>query len=53
MEYVIAIALLAAFAAFLYSRVRKVDVTPDWGDEQPPRDATAEEVAEFWRNRQG
>ena len=50
MEIVIGIVILAAFAAFLIMRARKPNVPPVYTGE-PPRDATADEVAEYWRNR--
>lgn len=51
MEIIIALTVLAAFGAFLIYRARKPQSPPDYGDQQPPRDATPEEIEEYWRNR--
>lgn len=50
MEIVIGILILAAFAAFLINRARKPNAPPVFRDP-PARDATPEEIAEYWRNR--
>lgn len=51
MEFAIALVLIIGLVVFLIIRARKPNTPPDYGDAQPPHEATPDEIAEFWRNR--
>lgn len=50
-ETISAILILAGFIGWLIYRATRPKIRPDWNGAEPPREATAEEKAEFWRAR--
>lgn len=48
---VVPILILVAFGWFLYKKISRPTVKPQFGDQPYPRDATPEEIADYWRNR--